>query len=207
MNTVDENAIFQGALARACDDFMFIDDVSHEACDGLLELYHNPVNLFKFEGKCGMDSYGVQKEDVKESVDVCVPVSFNQPAVQQYFKELNSIVEKYVQKFPFSGMSPFSMREPMALQGYPKGGGFKIWHSERTSAYVDHTRRHLVFMTYLNDVPNGGTEWFHQQRYIDAVKGKTVIWPADWTYLHKGRISHDHEKYIATGWFEYGDRG
>ena len=75
MNTVDEHAIFQGSFAKACDDFMFIDDVSHEVCDGLLELYHNPVNLFKFEGKCGMNSYGMQKEDVKESVDVCVPVA------------------------------------------------------------------------------------------------------------------------------------
>jgi hypothetical protein len=58
-------------------------------------------------------------------------------------------------------------------------------------------------MTYLNDVPNGGTEWFHQDKYVEAQKGLTVIWPADWTHVHRGRVSHDHEKIVATGWFSY----
>ena len=62
------------------------------------------------------------------------------------------------------------------MQCYPPGGGFKQWHTERSNALPGNTFRHLVFMTYLNDAPGGGTEWFHQDKYVDATKGFTVIW-------------------------------
>ena len=60
-------------------------------------------------------------------------------------------------------------------------------------------------MTYLNDVPDGGTEFLYQQLTIKARKGKTVIWPANYTHPHRGQISHKHEKYIMTGWLGYVD--
>ena len=58
-------------------------------------------------------------------------------------------------------------------------------------------------MTYLNSVDNGGTEWLYQELKIDAVKGLTIIWPADFAWTHKGIVSPDQEKWIATGWFKY----
>ena len=62
------------------------------------------------------------------------------------------------------------------MQHYPIGGGFKQWHTERSNSLPGNIYRHLVFMTYLNDVPDGGTEWYHQQRYVPAQRGYTVIW-------------------------------
>ena len=38
---------------------------------------------------------------------------------------------------------------------------------------------------------------------INAVKGKTVIWPSDWPWTHKGIISPTQEKYIVTGWYNF----
>ena len=58
-------------------------------------------------------------------------------------------------------------------------------------------------MTYLNDVDDGGTEFMHQNIITPAVKGLTLIWPADWTHAHRGVISKTKEKYIITGWFSY----
>ena len=58
-------------------------------------------------------------------------------------------------------------------------------------------------MTYLNDVPKGGTEFYHQKIKTKAEKGLTVIWPSDWTHTHRGIISNTHEKYIVTGWLSY----
>ena len=64
--------------------------------------------------------------------------------------------------------------------------------------------RHLVFMTYLNDISDEGeTEWKHQGLKVKPEKGLTVIWPADWTYTHKGIPSHSETKYIATGWYNF----
>ena len=34
-------------------------------------------------------------------------------------------------------------------------------------------------------------------------KGLTLIWPADWTHLHRGVVSPSEEKYIITGWFDF----
>ena len=36
---------------------------------------------------------------------------------------------------------------------------------------------------------------------IKPKKGLSVIWPADFTYTHRGIPSPTQEKYIATGWF------
>jgi hypothetical protein len=85
-----------------------------------------------------------------------------------------------------------------------KTEGFYEYHSERTSAKNDYgAARHLVFMTYLNDVSNGGTEFYHQKLITQAEKGLTLIWPVDWTFTHRGVISPDQEKYITTGWYDF----
>ena len=63
--------------------------------------------------------------------------------------------------------------------------------------------RALVFMTYLNDVEDGGTEFLHQNVYTPAKKGLTLIWPAYWTHTHRGVVSKLKEKYIVTGWINF----
>ena len=63
--------------------------------------------------------------------------------------------------------------------------------------------RCLVYMTYLNDVNNGGTDFKFQNLTTPAKKGLTVIWPSDWTHLHKGQVSQTDTKYIITGWLNY----
>eukprot|EP00802_Teleaulax_amphioxeia_P024216 Tamp_24887.p2 GENE.Tamp_24887~~Tamp_24887.p2 ORF type:complete len:102 (+),score=10.64 Tamp_24887:145-450(+) len=90
------------------------------------------------------------------------------------------------------------------LQYYPPSGGYKTYHTERTGAGEPEGSRHLVFMTYMNDVTDaGGTEFYHQGATIQPVKGLTLIWPADWTFTHRGVPSPTQEKMIITGWFNY----
>ena len=59
-------------------------------------------------------------------------------------------------------------------------------------------------MIYLNDVEKGGGTSF---KYLDhtekAEKGKCILWPADFTHLHKGEIAPEETKYIMTGWYQY----
>ena len=69
----------------------------------------------------------------------------------------------------------------------------------------ERTQREFVWMTYLNDVPDGGTEFYYQKRTEKAVKGKTLLWPAGYTHVHKGQISKKHIKYIITGWLSFND--
>ena len=66
-------------------------------------------------------------------------------------------------------------------------------------------KRKLVFMTYVNNVENGGTEFYYQDIKCPAKKGLTLIWPADWTHTHRGVVDESNEKMIITGWFNYED--
>ena len=59
-------------------------------------------------------------------------------------------------------------------------------------------------MTYLNDVSDGGeTEFMHQNIKVKPQKGLTLIWPADWTFTHRGVASPIETKTIVTGWYHF----
>jgi hypothetical protein len=136
----------------------------------------------------------------KDSVDVTLPPS---GLAKDYVGKLLRVAEHYVAQYPWSGkLVPWSVIEPIGIQRYAPGGGYKVWHFERDNSTDQIARRHLAFMTYLNDVEaGGGTEFFHQQTAIKAEKGLTLIWPAEWNFTHRGVVSQTEEKYIVTGWF------
>lgn len=136
----------------------------------------------------------------KDSIDVTLPPS---ALANTYVGMLNRVAEQYVAKYPWSGkLVPWGVLEPIGIQRYGPGGGYKIWHFERDNSNDQIARRHLAFMTYLNDVEEGGgTEFFHQKTTIDAERGLTLIWPAEWNFTHRGVVSYTEEKYIITGWF------
>ena len=92
------------------------------------------------------------------------------------------------------------------VQKYEKGDHFSQIHTERYSIATLH--RVFAWMTYLNDVDDGGeTNFTHYNIKIKPEIGKTLIWPAEWTHAHSGEILNSGEKYIITGWmnFPYSD--
>ena len=122
--------------------------------------------------------------------------------LSEYLLYLNLCIREYEHKYARAGLvAEYNIIEGMNLQKYEPGEGFKIWHCER-NGLKDQTRC-LVFMTYLNDVEDGGTEFMYQKITSPAKKGLTMIWPSDWTHTHRGQISQTHKKYILTGWLNY----
>ena len=175
--------------------------IDTSVCDSLLELYLRPTT-FKNPGLSHCPDNPVP--DSKDSIDAEIPPHI--PVIQPYLKQLKNCMDEYNIELPFSMGKGYSIKESMNIQHYPIGGGFKVWHYERASWAGAEDRlkdRHLVFMTYLNNVDDGGTEFFHQKLTIKAEKGLTLIWPADWTHTHKGQISYTKEKTIITGWLSY----
>ena len=103
-----------------------------------------------------------------------------------------------------TAVSPWGLSSTTNYQYYPPGGGYKIYHTERNGRMEPGASRHLVFMTYLNDVTDeGGTQFFHQNVTIQPKKGLTLVWPSDWTFMHRGVSSPTQEKRIMTGWFNF----
>jgi hypothetical protein len=139
----------------------------------------------------------------KDSLDLSIKPENNQRPFEDYKKELSKCLANYIKKYPdINDNYYFGLRENYNLQYYPPGGGFRKWHFERTSP--SNSNRVLVFMTYLNTVKSGGgTEFKHQKIITPCEKGLTLLWPPDFTHVHRGQISKKHKKLIATGWYGY----
>ena len=121
----------------------------------------------------------------------------------EYIKELHNCYLDYLNQWPFinSFIKEIDI-EPFNIGRYEPGGHFGVTHSERTSQSTLH--RFFAFMTYLNDVEEGVETLFnHFNIKIKPKRGKTLIWPAEWTHAHSGKIVKSGKKYIITGHMHY----
>jgi hypothetical protein len=145
--------------------------------------------------------------NVKKSVDITIkPRELAQPGYEvlnQYMQELYACYMDYLAQWPFlAGMLKEVDIGDFNIQRYQAGGHFGATHSERTSMSGLH--RVLVWMTYLNDVSDGGqTRYDYYDLEVAPQRGKTLIWPAEWTHAHSGKVVHSGSKYIITGWMHF----
>jgi hypothetical protein len=177
--------------------------IPKQVCDDVISFFDKN----KTKQTPGYSYNSLQEKDVidknfKDSIDLCVNTDmFGSNAIFNYIQQLSNIITEYEIKYPMAkNNSSYALIDFFQLQYYPPGAGFKVWHHERFKSSKD---RVFVFMTYLNDVPKGGTKFYHQQITSPAKKGLTLMWPSEWTHTHKGQISKEHDKYIATGWFKF----
>ena len=179
------------------ESFIRIYKVDKKLCDELIK-YHKSNVEYKAPGQTG---HCIDK-NYKDSIDVRFYNQSTNKTILKFFNTLSVCVVKYLNEFKIE--FPVNTDIVNLIQWYPKGGGFKVFHSESQSLESSHRR--LVYMLYLNNVANGGTEFKYQKITTEAIKGNLVIWPAEFTHLHKGVISKTKEKYIATGWFQMDNR-
>jgi len=179
--------------------------MSEEICDGVLDFW-NKNESFKLPGIVA-NKETEETEDVEVKKCTQLDVIPNAQELILYNIHLQAILDDYKQKYKWVDfVNTYDIIENMTIQHYKPGEGFYKWHTENTG-YSYNLNRHLVFMTYLNDVENGGTEFYHfPDLKIQARKGLTLIWPAGWTHTHKGVISNVDEKYIITGWYSFYDK-
>ena len=138
--------------------------------------------------------------DIKESTDMRIGQNAVETPFNDYRFFLQKCLNEYLKKYDDLNLHPkFNVNEPYNVQYYKPNEGFKKWHFENASK----RERLLVFMTYLNDCDDGGTEFKYQDLITPAKKGLTLIWPADWTHTHRGIVSHTKEKKIITGWINF----
>jgi hypothetical protein len=173
-------------------------------CDKLINYHKN--SLYKYAGT----NSNIVDITKKASTDVQINNSnINTELIQSYLKELKIVCDAYIKKYKYcNDYYPWDIVESFNIQHYKPNEGYFAWHTERGCNIHPMNNRHLVFMTYLNDVDDGGeTEFYHQKLKVKAEKGKTVIFPADWTHTHRGITSPSQNKYIITGWYNFTNKG
>ena len=170
--------------------------------DRLIDLFEKNIDN-THQGMLGEMEIDKNKKD---SIDLDFILYMKKyPEFNEYLDTLRLSMEEYKKLYPMCSNDHgiWGVTENFNMQKYNPGGGFKLWHAERQGGGPS-LLRHLVFMTYLNDVTDQGeTEWLYQNLKIKPEKGLTVIWSADWTFTHKGHTTIDEDKYIITGWFDF----
>jgi prolyl 4-hydroxylase len=173
-----------------------------------LELCDQMINYFELntsKQKKGRTGVGLNN-DIKNSVDIAIfpneiKLSENQ-IFNAYLEVLFSCYKDYLVQWPY--LKSFADKLEIGrfnLQRYNPGEHFQKIHSERTS--IATLNRIFAWMTYLNDVDDGGTTSFtHYDLEIKPKKGLTLIWPAEWTHAHRGNVINSGSKYIITGWMD-----
>jgi hypothetical protein len=168
--------------------------IDEKICDGILDIYK--INSkFALPGITG----GIVNAEIKDSKDISISYDDFIEPFGQYRKSLQDCLLKYIKKYNhLNEMDCFDITTNYNVQYYKPNGGFKEWHFEDGS-YRNRVSI-LVFMTYLNNVNDGGTEFFYQKVKIKPQKGLTLIFPTDWVFTHRGNTSNTEVKYIVTGW-------
>lgn len=171
-------------------------------CDDIVEFFERNPSLHEVGS-----AYGGVDAAKKNSTDLIVnPKSLRDPAYAVfgvYFLELHRFFLDYLEQWPF--LKPRLKEVDIGsfnIQRYGVGGHFAAMHTERDS--ISSMHRALVWMTYLNDLEEGGsTAFLHYGLELKPERGKTVIWPTDWTHAHRGSVVTRGTKYIITGWMHY----
>ena len=120
------------------------------------------------------------------------------PPVRTYFKYLKECLNLYMVRYSivFHG----SVRNDVfKIHKVRKTEGYHSWHYERNDP--PSLERLMVYMTYLEVPEKGGeTEFLEQSLRIEPIVGRTLIWPAGFTHMHRGNPPLDGEKMYITGW-------
>ena len=168
--------------------------IPEKICDDLINYFEdNKDNAIK-------GSPGEEKVNKDLVDDLRLPLDRFNPhnSFVNYVESLQKCLTNYTLKYDdIQKLPEYQLEQHTNLQKYEPGQGYKVWHFEDDGI----SKRLLVFMTYLNDVDDGGTEFKYQNITTPAKKGLTLIWPAPWTHTHRGQISYTKTKYIVTGWF------
>lgn len=168
-------------------------------CENLIGRFENDPN--KHPGVVGIDS---TESKLKKSTDLYLSNKYkNETSI--FFASLYDTLDVYgslleddnpTLKFIFrrsnSLISGFQMQRTLP-------GEYFHWHSD--DLYDPPYYRGLTYIFYLNDVKNGGQTEFNDGTIIQPKQGHCLVFPATWTYIHRGVPPVDETKYIVTGWW------
>ena len=178
-------------------------EMNAKICDKIVDYYEK----HKYKQKQGATGRGAINLDTKNRKDISIsPQELSlkgNEIFDEYYKVLYEFYKDYNKQWPFLASIVSNLEiGRLNIGKYIVGEHFKKIHTERASLGSLH--RLLAFMTYLNDVEDGGSTYFsHYDLDIKPQKGLTIIWPAEWTHAHKGNIIYKGSKYIITGWMVF----
>ena len=170
-------------------------------CDKAIQYFEKQNALNKAYDRLQSENSSITKKNDKaitlnEHVDTWFeelkPLLVNFDMALRHYQDATGILSAYgIESFKYTGLK---IQKTLPTQGY------HLWHLEH-GVGRDDSQRALVFTVYLNDVEEGGeTEFLHQSIRAKPVKGRIVIFPSAFPYVHRGNPPLQGKKYIMTSW-------
>ena len=171
---------------------------SKQECSGIVEYFNiqelnNNLTHTKLEGHRNFDELNLN-DFPKETHDTQLSIYDRFKYVLQQYKEETRLHEHaWPEKFKF---------EEIRIKRYRMDRGNFLDHVDVGS--LDSAMRFLVLFVYLNDVEEGGeTEFPDLDLTVTPKCGTMLLFPATWTYLHRGNIPISNDKFILGSYLHY----
>jgi len=193
--------------------------LSKELCNIIIEMFEDEING-KYEG---LTAGGITK-DVKKTTDFIIPKELkdnNDFTIKKWSKiqkilseELDRNVNKYINNI-FTSLNidkkenntkynvfsqKFLTHDKFMIQKYNKNDGKFTYHDDFKIDWDLQRYRVITYIWYLNNVENGGETEIWDDFKIKPETGKLLLFPASWTFPHRGIMPISDNKYIITGW-------
>ncbi len=171
-------------------------------CKQIIDIFDENEHLHKGGVTEGGKNFAVKKTtDITINPNDLKNIKFKY--LNDYIDELYKCFKDYQNQWPFlKSLNKNLHVGAFNIQRYLPGDHFAKIHTERYN--IESLHRVFAWMTYLNDVDDGGsTNFSHYNIKIKPEIGKTLIWPAEWTHAHSGEILNSGAKYIVTGWIQF----
>jgi hypothetical protein len=154
---------------------------------------NNNLTHTKLEGHRNFDELNLN-DFPKETHDTQLSIYDRFKYVLQQYKEETGLHEHtWPEKFKY---------EEIRIKRYRMGRGNFLDHVDVGS--LDSAMRFLVLFVYLNDVEEGGeTEFPDLDLTITPECGTMLLFPATWTYLHRGNTPISNDKFILGSYLHY----
>ena len=183
--------------------------------DGVTDFFNRRTDLHRNGVAFGQGESNSNEVPVKTSTDISlVGIDRSDPEAfalsDLILRGVDAALNQYLLERPLMrdcspGCSLF-VNPIFNIQRYAPGEGFKQWHCDWTitEELTEPINRVLAWILYCNNVESAGTEFFWQDHYESAEKGKMILFPAGLSHIHRGRVSQINTKTIATGWINVG---
>ena len=175
-----------------------------EECDKAIDLYekqnkfNRTVNRRVFEKAHVLykqdQQYFANEDNISVWYDNLKTLLINFDLALKNYEEMTGIKAAYdIKDFKYTTLK---IQKTLPTEGY------HVWHVEH-NANDGMEKRALPYGIYLNDVKDGGeTEFLNFSTRVKPKKGRIVIWPAAFPYVHRGNPPLSGEKYLLTSWMD-----
>ena len=187
-------------------DFIYVADgaLEPEFCKNVIEKFEKDDR--KKPGVMGREEDKRVDTSIKDSIDLGISnLSEWKDEDKVFFDSLHKYHDLYLKKGKWTDTHCPAVGKlndtGYQIQRTRPGAGY-IWHHDSAFGDYVHTKgvRTSTYIWYLNDIDEDGYTEFIDGTKVQPKTGRICIFPATWTFIHRGYPPKNQTKYLVTGW-------